>query len=58
MMISDDMYCDDYAGIGWLKWTAWAKGGSVGVHPTTLPPKNFLGVFYFICYMLFYGYTD
>ena len=49
---------NEYYRIGSLKWTAWAKGGRVGVHPTTLPPKNFLGVFYFICYMLFYGYTD
>jgi len=28
--------------IGRLKWTAWAKGGRVGVHPTLLAPKFFL----------------
>ena len=49
---------NEYYWIDRLKWTRWAKGGRVGVHPTTLPPKNFLGVFYFICYMLIYGYTD
>jgi hypothetical protein len=42
MMICDGYGMIDYYWIGWLKWTAWAKGGRVGVHPTLLAPKFFL----------------
>jgi hypothetical protein len=58
MMICDRYGCNDNNDIGRLNGKRWAKGGGAGVHPTTLPPKKFLGVFYLFCYMLFYGYTD